>query len=135
LRQAIFALNIIEERGDRDVFSLIMREVNEAMPATDDLDNLTLGARIRIRTAGDELAQLLGAPAERCRHAALDVMGPGRQRLRFQALVRYAIDLIGPCRELTGESIFTDYEPPATNQLKTAVPAPIRLTLDTEATK
>jgi hypothetical protein len=37
------------------------------------------------------------------------MLGTGRQKLRFQALIGYAIELIGPCRELTGESPFIPY--------------------------
>jgi len=109
LRQAAFALNIIKERGDRHVFEAILSDANKAAPAGDGWDNLTLGRRLNLTAEADALSRLLGEPVERCETAVLDVFGPGRARLRFKAIVDYAIELFGPCRELTGESLFSPY--------------------------
>ena len=110
LRQAVFALGVIVERGDQDVLESLLQEVNRDTPAGDDLENMTLRQRWHIEEVGRELALMLGEPRERCEAAALHVLGPCRQRLRFEAIVNYAISLIWPCAELTGESLFTPYE-------------------------
>ena len=55
------------------------------------------------------LSNLLGEPREQCEEAAKDVFCNGRQRAMFRAIVDYAIQLIGPCRELTGQSIFVPF--------------------------
>ena len=109
LRRAVFAMSIIDERGDPDVLDLLLREANDARPAGEGWNNLTLGLQLIIGQEAYRLSTLLGVPVERCEEAGLDVLGPGRQRLRFNAIIKYAIELIGPCRELTGESPFVPY--------------------------
>jgi hypothetical protein len=109
LRQAVSALGVIEERGDREVLQLLLREANDATPGGEGRNNWTMGQYLEIGRVGRELSHVLGEPSERCESAAADVLGPGRQRLRFMAMVNYAITLIGACRELTGESPFTPY--------------------------
>jgi len=109
LRQAVFAMTIIDIRGDRDEFDAIMFEASNKSPAADEYEAMPLGTRITARTTAKQLSKLLGEREERCHQAAIDALGTCRQRLRFTALVRYAIELIGPCRELTGESLFVPH--------------------------
>ncbi len=86
LRQAVSALDIIADRGDDEVLQLLLREANDATPAGDDWHGLTVGQQLGIGRVADELASLLGESRERCFTAALDIHGPGRKRLRFDAL-------------------------------------------------
>ena len=105
LRQALFALSVIEARGDRDEWAAILRDVNAAAPAGQwggAAPNQHIGGSL---LAG-QLAGLLGESRERCEAAAADVFGNSRQRAIFAALVRYAA-------ELTGQSEIVPYAPPA----------------------
>ena len=109
LRQAVFALDIIEQRGDSDVFQLLLKDARDVTPCGDDWKNLTVGEHLQIGHVADELSKLLGEDFHRCENAARDVLSPGRQQLIFATIVRYAIELIDPCIELTGQSPFVPY--------------------------
>ncbi len=100
LRQAIFALTIIEERGDPDVFALVLREASDKAPAANDYDNMTLGGRLHAQRLASQLASLVGEPYDRCHQAATDLLGTGRQQVTFKAIIDYASELIGTCAEL-----------------------------------
>jgi hypothetical protein len=131
LRRALFALNIIDERGDPDAIELILQEANASAPATDPWDNMPIGVRIRAGDLARRLAGLLGEPVHRCEAAALDALGKSRQRARFDALVSYAIELIGPCRELSGEAPYRD-DPPARPTTRAPAAPSIRIVADQE---
>ena len=130
LRQAVFAFGIIEDRGDPDVFALLMKEASTKAPAANEWDSMTINQRLHVARVAAELSKLLGESRDRCEQAAADVLGPGRQRLRFQALIGYAIDLIGPCRELTGESPFASYDAPPPAIAAQGRPSTIRIVAD-----
>ncbi len=127
LRQAVFALQIIEDRGDPDEFQEVLRE---AMADAPPRDELTLGDSLR---AG-QLSRLLNVDRDRCEAAVSDAWGSNRQRRRFVVIVKYAIELIGPCRELTGQSPFVPYaETPLATAPAARRPSTIRIVGDREA--
>ena len=106
LRQAAFALNIIAECGSPDEFAYAVRQAMEKAPAAYDRDNMTVGQSNATSQIAAKLVEMLGEPRDRCEAAAVYAIGTSRQRLKFEAIIRYAIELIGPCTELTGESPF-----------------------------
>jgi len=104
LRQAVFALTIIEERGDPDEFDLILKEARDKTPAADDRWNMTLGVRFQVEAMADRLAGLLGESRKRCEIAAVNTIGTGRQRAVFDALVSYADELTGQTTRRTSSA-------------------------------
>ena len=123
LRQAAFALQIINERGDSDVLALILRKAGESP------ENRGMGM-----IAG-RLSSMLRVPRERCDEAEQDVFGRSRQREAFCEIVNYAIQLIGPCRELTGQSHFVPFNQDSPTRPAVATPAArpaIRIVADSQ---
>jgi len=95
LRQAVFALIIIEERGFPDELAHLLREARDSTPSADPWGNATPSQKISGCWLGAKLAGLLGEPRESCEAAAAEVFAPQRQRAVYNAIVGYADELTG----------------------------------------
>jgi hypothetical protein len=133
LRQAVFALSIIEERGDPDEWAMILREKANTAPSGERWGNTLSGLAIGCDMLAGRLSSLLGESKHRCQEAAEDVWGNSRQRAILTALVSYAIELFGPARELTGESLFVPYTGEPEQTAKSPQRQTIRLVADERA--
>jgi hypothetical protein len=129
LRQAVFALRIVEERGDRDVLRAMIRDATEHIVTEDPRDGISVNHRLCVCAEAQELAGVLSrwnarAMEERCEQAILAVNGYCRERITWHTLIAYAIDLIGPCIELTGESPFVPFDASSAPPARAAAPRP-----------
>lgn len=104
LRQAVFALTIIEERGDPDELAYILRQVGEATPSADPWGNATVNQEISGRRLAAKLAGLLGERRDRCEQVAAEVFAPQRRRAIFDALTGYADRLTGQTSRSTSSA-------------------------------
>jgi hypothetical protein len=107
LRRAVFALRIVDERGDYDVLRALIRDATRHIVTEDPRDGMSPNGSFRVFAEAEELTKLLlsrkhQAMQERCEQAILEADGYCRQRLAWQALIDYATHLIGQCVELTG---------------------------------
>ena len=75
LRQAIVALDVIDQQGHPDVLAAIVREAIESTPSADLLGNATPGQQIAGALLANRLAGLVGVSPERCEQAAAAVFG------------------------------------------------------------
>ncbi len=121
LRRAIIALGVIEERGDRDEWALILSEAHDSAPNGSPWGNATGNQRLGGAMLANRLADLLGEQRDRCEQAAADVFTPQRHRAVFDAIISYA-------EELTGQPSRRD---PATMSTPTERPA-VRIVADRE---
>jgi hypothetical protein len=102
LRRAIFALQVIDDRGDRHVVDAIFYDA--AKFNEDPRRSMTVGLRLQADEMARRLSRLFGAPLERCEAVVAETWGQTRQRFLFDEIIRYAISLSGPCVELTGNA-------------------------------
>jgi hypothetical protein len=93
LRRAILALDVIEERGDRDEWAYILRQAHDSAPSADLWGNATGNQRIGGSLLADRLARLLGERRDDCEQAAAEVFAPQRCSAAYDALIRYADEL------------------------------------------
>ena len=78
LRRAVFALDLIEQCGQRNELTARLHKVRQAMPCFDDMQNMSLGCSLACREVATEASQIFGEPLDRCRAAAIYVLGASR---------------------------------------------------------
>ena len=97
LRQAVFALNVIDERGDEDEFAFIMSQARKNTPCLNDSQHMSTNQNFSVSRMANKLVSFFGEPHVRCREAATWVNGVSRQRMTFEAIIKYAAELTGTC--------------------------------------
>jgi hypothetical protein len=125
LRQAVFAIGVIETLGDRREWECILRQARDSTPSGEPWGNDPYGARLRADVLARRLSELLGVPRARCERAAQAVWATSRQRAVYDALLAYAAELT----EMEGREPAPTDAPPA----RPPIAASLHLTLDTEA--
>jgi hypothetical protein len=93
LRRAVVALDVIEQRGDRDQWKIILRQARDSAPNSSRWGNATPNQQIRGAMLAADLSSLLGADREQCEEAAAEVVAPQQHRAIYNALLSYAAEL------------------------------------------
>ena len=96
LQQAILALNTIDRDGDPDQWAYVLREAQDAAPAIDPWQNVSIGTRPAAEAIARRLSAILGVSVESCFQAAQNVFARDRGRVIFDALLGYAAELGQP---------------------------------------
>lgn len=98
LRRAVKAMDVIEQRGDRDDWAYILKQAQNTVPSAGLWGNASIGTRAAGEALARRVADLLGESRDRCEQAAAEVLAPQRGRVVYDALMGYAGELTGYTR-------------------------------------